>query len=67
MLLKIPIFLQKILFCARVTFLIKLQTQLAFTCSKSTIRTLENGMKYVQSQQYKHQNDVIDHSAILSV
>ena len=27
-------------------------------CSKSTIETLENGVKYVQSQQYKHQNDV---------
>ena len=26
-------------------------TQLTFTCSKSTIETLEKGVKYVQSQQ----------------
>ena len=64
---KFQFFLQRILFYARVTFLIKLQTQLGFTCSKSTIQTLENDVKYVQSQQYKHQNDVIDHSVILSV
>ena len=25
------------------------ETQLTFTCSKSTIETLEQGMKYVQS------------------
>ena len=28
--------------------LLKLQTELAFTCSKSTIETLEKGVKYVQ-------------------
>ena len=27
----------------------KYTTQLAFTCSKSTIETLEKGVKYVQS------------------
>ena len=27
----------------------KADTQLTFTCSKSTIETLEKGMKYVQS------------------
>ena len=27
----------------------KLSTKLTFTCSKSTIETLEKGMKYVQS------------------
>ena len=35
-------------------------TQLTFTCSKSTIITLEKGVKFVQSYQWKHQNDVID-------
>ena len=33
--------------------------QLTFPCLKSTIETLEKDVKYVQSQQYKHQNDVI--------
>ena len=33
--------------------------QLTFTCLKSTIEALEKDVKYVQSQQYKHQNDVI--------
>ena len=28
---------------------VSLLTQLAFTCSKSTIETLEKGVKYVQS------------------
>ena len=28
--------------------LLKLQTELVFTCSKSTIETLEKGVKYVQ-------------------
>ena len=32
----------------------------AFTCSKSTIETLEKGMTYVQSYQLKHQKDVIE-------
>ena len=35
-------------------------TQLTFDCSNSTIETLEKGVKYVQSLQYKHQNDIID-------
>ena len=35
-------------------------TQPAFTCSKFTIETLEQGVKYVQSQQQRHQNDTID-------
>ena len=35
-------------------------TQLTFTCSKSTIETREKGVKNVQCQQLKHQNDVID-------
>ena len=34
--------------------------QLAFTCSKSQIKALEKGVKYVQSYQYKHLNDMID-------
>ena len=33
---------------------------LIFTYSKSTIETLEKDVKYVQSQQYKHQNDATD-------
>ena len=32
--------------------------QLAFTCSKSQIKALEKGVKYVQSYQYKHLNDI---------
>ena len=35
-------------------------TQLTFTCSKSTIETLEKGAKYVHSLHQKHQNDVHD-------
>ena len=31
--------------------------QPAFTCSKLTLETLEQGVKYVQSQQERHQND----------
>ena len=30
-----------------------------FTCSKSTKETLEKVVKYVQSQQQRHQNDVV--------
>ena len=30
------------------------------TCSKSTIEKLEQGMKYVQSQEEKQQNNIID-------
>ena len=36
------------------------KSQLAFTCSKSQIKALEKGVKYVQSYQYKHLNDIID-------
>ena len=35
-------------------------SQQTFNGSKSTIETLERGVKYVQSQQLKHQNAVID-------
>ena len=34
--------------------------QLTFTCSNSTIETLEKGVKYVQSLQLNNQNDVIE-------
>ena len=34
-------------------------TQPAITCSKLTIETLEQGVKYVQSYQKKHQSDII--------
>ena len=34
--------------------------QLTFTCSNSTTETSEKGVKYVQSLQLKHQNDVIE-------
>ena len=34
--------------------------QLAFTCSNLTIETLEQGVKYVQSQKKRHQSDAID-------
>ena len=32
----------------------------AFTCSKSTLETLEKGMTYVQSYQLRYQKDVIE-------
>ena len=32
---------------------------LTFTCSKSTIETIEKGVIYIQSKQYELQNDVI--------
>ena len=35
-------------------------TQQAFTCSKSTIETLEKSLKYVQSYQWRYQKDVIE-------
>ena len=35
-------------------------TQLTFTCAELTIETLEKGVKYVQSWQQKHQNEVND-------
>ena len=35
-------------------------TKLTFTCSKSTIETLQKGLKYAQIRQLKHQNDVIE-------
>ena len=31
--------------------------KLTITCSKLTIETLEQGVKYFQSQQSRHQND----------
>ena len=35
-------------------------TQLTFTCSKSSIETLEKDLKYVQIQQERHHvNDVV--------
>ena len=36
-----------------------LKFKLAFSCSKLTIETLEQGMKYVQSQQQRYKNDAI--------
>ena len=35
-------------------------TQQAFTCSKSTIETLEKGLTYVQSYHWRYQKDVIE-------
>ena len=37
------------------------KSQSAFTCSKLTIETLEQVVKYVQSYQSRHQNHVIFH------
>ena len=34
--------------------------QTFISCSKSTIETLEKGLKYFQRQQYKNQNDVFE-------
>ena len=39
-------------------------TQQTATCPKSTIETLEKGMKYVQSQQQRQQIDVNDIIAV---
>ena len=39
-------------------------TQQTVTCPKSTIETLEKGMKYVQSQQQRQQIDVNDIIAV---
>ena len=36
-----------------------IHTQPAITCSKLTIKTLEQCVKYVQSKQQKHHNDVM--------
>ena len=35
-----------------------IESQLTFTYSKVTIETLEKCMKYVQVNNYKHQNDI---------
>ena len=40
-------------------------TQLTFTCSKSTIQTLEKSIKYVQSKQWENHNDVTDFILVL--
>ena len=34
--------------------------QQRFTCSKLTIENLRKVVKYVQSQQYRHQDGIID-------
>ena len=35
-------------------------TQQVFTCSKSTVKTLEKGLTHVQSYQWRYQKDVIE-------
>ena len=35
-------------------------SQLIFTCLNSTVETLEKGVKYIQNQQWKHQNDDVN-------
>ena len=35
-------------------------SQQTFTCSKLTIETVEEGVKYYQSQKNRHQNDAIN-------
>ena len=35
-------------------------TKQRFTCSKSAIETLAIGVEYAQSEQKRHQNDIID-------
>ena len=40
-------------------------TQPAFTYSKLTVETLEQGVKYVQSKQERHQKDVWRHRVLL--
>ena len=42
-------------------------SQITFTCSKSTIETLEKGEKYVQNWQYRQQNDAILVSIFLTL
>ena len=38
-------------------------TQPVITCSTLTIKTLQQGVKYVQSSQQKHQNEAIGRSS----
>ena len=64
MLLKIPIFSPKNIILCQSNLFNKVADPACIYLFKVTIQTLENGVKYVQSQQYKHQNDVIDHSVI---
>ena len=40
---------------------------LTFTCSKSVLETLEKAVKYVQSSQQEHHNDVVDAVLIFSL
>ena len=42
--------------CLKTLFL----TREAFTCSMSTVETLEKGLTYVQSYQWRYQKDVIE-------
>ena len=42
-------------------------TQSAFTCSTLTIKTLEQGVKYVQSSQKRHRNDAWRRSGVFIV
>ena len=53
------VFLKHVFFGVMDIILIEL-TKLTFTCSKSTIETLEKGVKYVQKNTKKYQNDAID-------
>ena len=41
--------------------------QSEFTCSKLTIETLKQGVKYVQNLQWRHQNDAWCRSGVFIV
>ena len=42
-------------------------TQSAITCSKLTVKTVEQSVKYVQSQQQRYANDVVLLSLLLTL
>ena len=42
-------------------------TQWVFNCSKSTMKTLEQGVQSVQSKQKRHQNDLIDMKTLRNI
>ena len=44
-----------------------LRTQPALSCSKFTIEMLDQGVKYVQSQQYRHHKDASCSFGVCSV
>ena len=57
---KVPVSLLRIIPSKQRPFNLAKMPQQILTCSKSTIETLEKGMKYVQRWQWKYQDQVTD-------